>query len=49
MDYLTVLESTCSSSKDIRVFRELMEEVDADNAVVIPNVTKKSEKLGVSR
>ena len=49
MDYLTVLESTCSSSTDIRVFRELMEAADVNNLFVITNVTKKSKQLGNSR
>ena len=49
MDYLTVLESTCSSSTDIRVFRELMEAADVNNLFVITNVTKKSKQLGISR
>ena len=49
MDYLTVLEATCASAKDIYIFRELVEMADDNNVVIIPNVTKKAKQLGVSR
>jgi hypothetical protein len=49
MDLFTVMEKTCTSSKDIHIFNMLTDMSDNEGNIVIGNITRMAKELGVSR
>jgi hypothetical protein len=49
MDLLTVMELTCKSSKDIRLFNNITESVDSTGRIRFDSIKATAEKFEVSR
>ncbi len=49
MDFVTVIEKTCKSPKDIYTFKQLNEEADKENIIRFENITKFAKRINVDR
>lgn len=49
MDLLNILSEVCKSPKDLKLMNTLLDEANANNRIIITNISAKAIELGVAR